>query len=288
MRIRKAVFPLTGLGANFLPATKAIPKEMLPVVDKPLIQYAVEEASRAGITQMIFITGWFGHVIEEHFANYDPLEIFLEESENEELLEVVQAISPSTIEFSYVKQNQPLSLGDALLSAESIIGDEPFAVLLANNLIDDSRLPCLSSMMQRFEQDGQAILAVQPVPWTEVHYQNVVGVVDAAKNYSPILTMVENPKMELAPSNLATVGRFLFTPAIFSCLREALEQHGEIQFVDAISCLLAEQTVQSYQFQGKRYDCRTKLGYLQAIVEVGLNHPAVSEALSQYLRFKSN
>jgi UTP--glucose-1-phosphate uridylyltransferase len=285
MQVKKAVFPVAGLGSRFLPATKANPKEMLPIVDKPLIQYAVEEAVRAGITHMIFITSSSKRAIEDHFDNHFELEARLQEQGKEQLLEVVKSVSPPGIQFTYVRQNQPLGLGHAVLCAEHVVGDEPFAVLLADDLIDDSKIPCLSAMTKHFIKDSYSILAVQPVPWQEINQYGVVGVEDSSENYSAILDMIEKPQREIAPSNLAAVGRYVFTSAIFNCLRQTIPDHrGEIQLTDAIHRLLNEQKVQAYQFHGKRYDCGSKLGYLQATVEFGMQHSEIGSAFTHYLQ----
>jgi UTP--glucose-1-phosphate uridylyltransferase len=284
MSIRKAVFPVAGIGSRFLPATKANPKEMLAIVDKPLIQYAVEEAVRAGITHMIFITSSSKRAIENHFDNHFELEKRLEEQGKKNLLELVKNVSPPGIHFTYVRQNQPLGLGHAILCAQHVIGNDPFAVLLADDLIDDSRLPCLAAMTEHFQKDQLSVLAVQPVPWEDVQQYGVVRVVDAAESYSTILAMVEKPTKEIAPSNLASVGRYIFTPEIFSYLKQASpDERGEIQLTDGIRGLLNEQKVQAYQFQGKRYDCGSKLGYLQATVELGMLHPEIGPAFNEYL-----
>lgn len=285
MQVKKAVFPVAGMGSRFLPATKANPKEMLPIVDKPLIQYAVEEAVRAGITHMIFITSSSKRAIEDHFDNHFELEVRLQEQGKKELLEVVRGVSPPGIQFSYVRQNQPLGLGHAILCAEHVVGRDPFAVLLADDLIDDSKIPCLSRMAEYFKKDENSIVAVQPVPWHDVSHYGIVQVADAIENYSRIIDMVEKPKKELAPSNLAAVGRYIFTPEIFDYLKKTVpDQHGEIQLTDGIRRLSKEQTVQAYQFLGKRYDCGSKLGYLQATVEFGMYHSEVGQAFSEYLR----
>ncbi|WP_040916578.1 UTP--glucose-1-phosphate uridylyltransferase GalU [Legionella tunisiensis] len=281
---KKAVFPVAGLGSRFLPATKANPKEMLPIVDKPLIQYAVEEAVRAGINHMIFITSSSKRAIEDHFDNHFELEVRLKEQGKEALLEVVKNISPPGIQFTYVRQNQPLGLGHAVLCAEHIVGEEPFAILLADDLIDDSKLPCLSAMVNYFHKDSHSVMAVQPVPWHDVHQYGVVRVENANTDYSSIVKIVEKPTMELAPSNLAAVGRYIFTPAIFSCLKKVSPDHrGEIQLTDGIQRLLTEQKVHAYQFHGRRYDCGSKLGYLQATVELSRAHPEIGEAFNDYL-----
>lgn len=288
MQVKKAVFPVAGLGSRFLPVTKANPKEMLPIVDKPLIQYAVEEAVRAGITHMIFITSSSKRAIEDHFDNHFELEARLQGQGKEKLLALVKNISPPDIKFTYVRQHQPLGLGHAVLCAEHVVGNEPFAVLLADDLIDDSKMPCLSGMANYFRRDGGSVLAVQPVPWEEVHQYGVVRVVDPTCDYSSIETMVEKPTRDQAPSNLAAVGRYIFTPAIFSCLKETqADHHGETQLTDGIQRLLREETVHAYQFYGKRYDCGSKLGYLQATVEFGMRHAEIGQAFSKYLQTAS-
>jgi len=285
MSVKQAVFPVAGIGSRFLPATKANPKEMLPIVDKPLIQYAVDEAVRVGITHMIFITRASKRAISDHF-NPDPaLEMRLEEQGQLKLLELVRSVAPSGIKFSYVQQDEPLGLGHAVLCAEDAVGDEPFAVLLADDLIDDSRLPCLSAMIDHFEKKADSIMAVQQVPWHDVHQYGVVRLLDAAANYSRIESIVEKPPRELAPSNLAAVGRYVFTPTIFSCLKTTVaDGRGEIQLTDAIAQLLNFEAVYAWQFNGKRYDCGSKLGYLQATIALGLQHPETGLALSNYIK----
>ena len=285
MHIRKAVFPVAGLGSRFLPVTKANPKEMLPIVDKPLIQYAVEEAIRAGITHMIFITSSSKRTIEDHFDKHFELESRLQEQGKADLLALVKNISPPHIHFTYVRQNQPLGLGHAVLCAEHVVGDEPFAVLLADDLIDDYKVPCLSAMTKHFEQDGHSILAVQSVPWQDVHQYGVVSVGDTPLIYSPMHSIIEKPIRENAPSNLAAVGRYVLTPAIFSCLKETSADHrGEIQLTNGIQRLLEKERVHAYQFHGKRFDCGSKLGYLQATVEFGMRHEEMGAAFSEYLQ----
>ena len=283
--VTKAVFPVAGLGTRFLPATKASPKEMLNVVDKPLIQYAVEEAVKAGITHMIFITSSSKRAIEDHFDTHFELEARLQQQGKDELLALVKGISPPHIQFTYVRQNQPLGLGHAVLCAEHVVGESPFAVLLADDLIDDSMSPCLSAMVSRFEQDHQSVLAVQAVPWAEVHQYGVVSIDDPTRDYAPIQSIIEKPSTDRAPSNLAAIGRYVFTPAIFSCLKQtAMDERGEIQLTDGIRRLLLEETVHSYHFHGKRYDCGSKLGYLQASVEFGMQHPEIGPAFFEYLK----
>ncbi|GGI91223.1 UTP--glucose-1-phosphate uridylyltransferase GalU [Legionella impletisoli] len=285
MKVKKAVFPVAGLGSRFLPATKANPKEMLPIVDKPLIQYAVEEAVRAGINHMIFITSSSKRSIEDHFDNNFELESRLQEQGKVDLLSLVRNISPPGIQFSYVRQHQPLGLGHAVLCAEHVVGEEPFAVLLADDLIDDARDSCLGSMVDYFNTDESSVLAVQPVPWAEVHQYGVVKVKDNQSSFSDIQAMVEKPLREAAPSNLASVGRYIFTSTIFSCLKRThIDSRGEIQLTDGIQQLLKEEPVKAYRFDGKRFDCGSKLGYLQAMVAFGKRHPEIGDAFCQYLQ----
>ncbi len=285
MQVKKAVFPVAGLGSRFLPVTKANPKEMLPVVDKPLIQYAVEEAVKAGITHMIFITSSSKRAIEDHFDSHFELEARLQEQGKEILLALVKNISPPHIQFTYVRQTKPLGLGHAVLCAEHVVGNDPFAVLLADDLIDDDKLPCLSAMTDYFQHNPNSILAVQPVPWESVHQYGVISLIDELVDCSPVQSIVEKPTREIAPSNLAAIGRYIFTPSIFSCLKETVpDKRGEIQLTDGIQRLLMKEKVDAYHFRGKRYDCGSKLGYLQATVEFGLKHPETGTVFSEYLR----
>jgi UTP--glucose-1-phosphate uridylyltransferase len=285
MNVKKAVFPVAGLGSRFLPVTKATPKEMLPIVDKPLIQYAVEEAVKAGITHMIFITSSSKRAIEDHFDNHFELEARLQEQGKNELLALVKNISPPDVHFTYVRQTQPLGLGHAVLCAEHVVGDDPFAVLLADDLIDETSALCLSGMTKHFNHMQNSIVAVQQVPWDKVHQYGIVNPADASSDYSAIQSIVEKPTRDLAPSNLAAIGRYIFTPAIFSCLKETIpDARGEIQLTDGIRRLLAQENAYAYHFHGKRYDCGSKLGYLQATVEFGLNHPEIGAAFSEYLQ----
>lgn len=276
---------MAGLGSRFLPATKANPKEMLPVVDKPLIQYAVEEAVRAGFNHMIFITSSTKRAIEDHFDNHFELEKRLEDQGKEKLLEVVKSVSPPGIQFTYVRQNQPLGLGHAILCAEHVIGKDPFAILLADDLIDDAHMPCLAAMTECFMQDKLSIVAVQPVAWQNISHYGIVSVLDTSLDYSTILAMIEKPKREFAPSNLAAVGRYIFTSTLFSCLKRTKpDERGEIQLTDGIRLLLHEEKIHAYQFRGKRYDCGTKLGYLQATLELGMLHPEIGGEVKNYLQ----
>lgn len=284
--IKKAVFPVAGLGSRFLPVTKANPKEMLPIVDKPLIQYAVEEAVRAGLTEMIFITSSSKRAIEDHFDHNFELEYRLQEQGRNTQLNMVRQISPEGIQFTYVRQDKPLGLGHALLCAQHVVGDEPFAVLLADDLIDDSQSPCLSTMLQHFREDNHSMIAVQPVPWHIIHQYGVVQIAGSSSHQcSTIQAMIEKPTRQNAPSNLAAIGRYLFTPALFDCLKQTIPDHrGEIQLTDGIASLLNKQTVKAYTFTGRRYDCGSKLGYLQASVELGMRHPEIGSDFSEYLQ----
>lgn len=283
--VKKAVFPVAGLGSRFLPATKANPKEMLPIVDKPLIQYCVEEAVRAGITEIIFVTSASKRAIEDHFDDDFQLEASLQEQGKDDLLKLVKDIAPAHVHFAYVRQSRQLGLGHAILCAEHVIDDEPFAVLLADDLIDDSKLPCLSAMVELFQSKNESIIAVQPVPWEDVHAYGVVRVHEKDDICSPIEGIIEKPKAADAPSNLAAIGRYVFTPNIFSCLKQTSTDHrGEIQLTDGIQRLLAIEKAHAYQFHGKRYDCGSKLGYLQASVEFGLRHPEMGAAFKDYLQ----
>ncbi len=204
--------------------------------------------------------------------------------ENNHCSSLLKVFRRLDIQFTYVRQNQPLGLGHAVLCAEHVIGEEPFAVLLADDLIDDREIPCLSAMTEHFRKEGNSLLAVQPVPWEEVNQYGIVRVLDSLENYSFIQDIIEKPKRDLAPSNLAAVGRYLFKPAIFNCLKRTIpDQRGEIQLTDAIQHLLKEEVVQAYQFSGKRYDCGSKLGYLEATVEFGMRHSEIGLAFTEYL-----
>lgn len=275
---------MAGLGSRFLPATKANPKEMLPVVDKPLIQYAVEEAVRAGITHMIFITSSSKRAIEDHFDSNFELEMHLQAQGKQHSLNLLKNISPGNIHFTYVRQNKPLGLGHAVLCSEPVVGNEPFAVLLADDLIDDIIFPCLSAMTKHFAETGNSIIGVQSVLWTKIHQYGVVKVDQFRENFAAILSVIEKPSRALAPSNLAAVGRYIFTPAIFSCLRQIDIGFGnEVQLTDGIQSLLKQQVVDAYQFIGKRYDCGSKLGYLQATIEFAMRHTEIGEAFIDFL-----
>jgi len=288
--LNKAVFPVAGLGTRFLPATKAQPKEMLPVVDKPLIQYAVEEAYSAGIRHMIFVTGRNKRAIEDHFDTAYELENELEVSHKQDLLALVRSVQPDDMNFTYVRQPRSLGLGHAVLCAEHLVRNESFAVLLADDLMvgPPGGLSVLAQMAAQFEQLQHSILAVQEVPLEQTRRYGIVAV-DPAETANPWLMkvrkIVEKPAPELSPSRMGVAGRYILTPAIFEHIRrQACGVGGEIQLTDGISSLLAEQSVYALQYQGKRYDCGSKEGFLQATVELALQHPEVGQHFRQYLR----
>ena len=281
--LRKAVFPVAGFGSRFLPATKASPKEMLPIVDKPLIQYAVEEAAAAGITDMIFITGRHKRAIEDHFDRAAEIELDLEAKGKRALLEVVQGVLPPGCRCIYTRQPEPLGLGHAVLCAQPVVGNEPFAVLLADDLIDAQ--PSVTAQMARhFEAQGCSILGVMEVPRAQTASYGIVSTEDSGAALSAIRGMVEKPKPEQAPSTLAVVGRYVLTPRIFDKLAAVQPgSGGEIQLTDGIAALLQEEQVMAYRFAGRRFDCGSKLGYLQATLELGLKHGEVGAAFARYL-----
>jgi UTP--glucose-1-phosphate uridylyltransferase len=282
-RVTKAVFPVAGLGSRFLPATKASPKEMLPVVDKPLIQYAVEEAAAAGITDMIFVTGRNKRAIEDHFDKAYELETELSLRNKTELLETVRSATPQGINCIYIRQQEALGLGHAVLCARPVIGEEPFAVVLADDLID-GRVPALRQMTDVFDRRPYSIIAVMEVDPAQTGSYGIVQVEDGSERASRIARIVEKPKPAEAPSNLAVIGRYVLTPRIFDHLEQiGAGAGGEIQLTDAIARLLQDEVVLAYQFEGTRYDCGSKLGYLQATVALGLRHPEGGERFRQYL-----
>jgi UTP--glucose-1-phosphate uridylyltransferase len=284
MRIRKAVFPVAGLGTRFLPATKASAKEMLPIVDKPLIQYAVAEAISAGAEELIFITGRSKNSIMDHFDKAYELEAELSQRGKEKLLQLVQDILPPGITCIFIRQAEALGLGHAVLCAEPAVGDEDFCVILADDLIDGRLRPCLAQMQRVYQEYGTSVIAVQQVPKEETQSYGVVAVHPVGPGLGEIRRIVEKPKPEDAPSNLAVVGRYILTPRIFKLLeRTQRGQGGEIQLTDAISMMIQEQTVLAYEFEGTRYDCGSKLGYLMANVEYGLKHPELADDFKEYL-----
>jgi len=284
MRIRKAVFPVAGMGTRFLPATKASAKEMLPVVDKPLIQYAVQEAVSAGAQELIFITGRSKNSIMDHFDKAYELEAELEAKGKAKMLETVREVLPPGVTCIFIRQAEALGLGHAVLCAAPAVGDEDFSVILADDLIDGKLRPCLAQMQRVYQEYGTSVIATQRVPKAEISGYGVVDVKPVGEGLGEIRRIVEKPKAEDAPSDLAVVGRYILTPRIFKLLeRTPRGAGGEIQLTDAISMLIQEQTVLSYQFEGTRYDCGSKLGYLKANVEYGLKHPELADDFRKYL-----
>lgn len=282
-KIRKAVFPVAGMGTRFLPATKANPKEMLPIVDKPLIQYAVEEAVDAGCTEIIFVTGRSKRSIEDHFDKAYELETELHLRQKDALLEQVQNILPHNITCLYIRQAEALGLGHAVLCAQAAIGDEPFAVLLADDLIDAPR-GVLSQMIEIYNKMGASVLGVETVAPEETGSYGIVEVAEW-QNFQRIQSIVEKPKPEDAPSNLAVVGRYILTPRIFELLKNVGRGAGnEIQLTDGIAKLLEYEPVLAKAFDGVRYDCGSKLGYLEATLAYGLKHPQTGHEFGELLR----
>ena len=285
-KVTKAVFPVAGLGSRFLPATKANPKEMLPVVDKPLIQYAVEEAAAAGITDMIFITGRNKRAIEDHFDKAYELETELAARDKHALLETVQAATPPGINCIYIRQAEALGLGHAILCAEPVVGNDPFAVLLADDLID-ATVPVTKQMVDIARRENASTIGVMHVPAAEIGSWGIVEVDPdpAGERIARIRRMVEKPKPGMTPSTLAVVGRYVLSPRIFHHLRTMpAGAGGEIQLTDGIARLLDEERVVAYAFEGRRYDCGNKLGYLEATVELGLKHPEVGTRFAAFLK----
>ncbi|MGN6389745.1 MAG: UTP--glucose-1-phosphate uridylyltransferase GalU [Burkholderiaceae bacterium] len=286
-KVNKAVFPVAGLGSRFLPATKAQPKEMLPIVDKPLIQYAVEEAIAAGITEMIFITGRNKRAIEDHFDKAYELESELEAAHKTKLLELVQNVIPKHVKCIYIRQPAPLGLGHAVLCARPVVGDEPFAVLLADDFMDvePGQKPVLAQMVEVFEREGSSILAVQEVPRSETKQYGIVSVSPYESDVERVDGMVEKPAPDQAPSNLAVVGRYILNNRVLDYLEDVGEgAGGEIQLTDGIAALMRSQTVLAYRYAGQRYDCGSKLGYLKASVAIGLKHAETGPAFTEHLQ----
>lgn len=282
IQIRKAVFPVAGLGTRFLPATKASPKEMLPIVDKPLIQYAVEEAIEAGVTELIFITSSYKRAIADHFDSNYELEAKLLEAGKQELLDKVRQVKPTGVSCVFMRQPETLGLGHAVGCAEPLVGDEPFAVILADDLIDTTGEGCLKQMLQ--VEQGASVIAVQQVPRSHTERYGMVAVEKSDNGFSRIQQIVEKPLPESAPSDLGVVGRYILPGEIFEIIRNTHPgSGGEIQLTDAIATLLNKSPVYAYQFDGIRYDCGSKLGYLQATVELGAKHPEVGDVFSDYL-----
>jgi UTP--glucose-1-phosphate uridylyltransferase len=285
--VRQAVFPVAGLGTRFLPATKASPKEMLPVVDKPLIQYAVEEAAAAGLTEMIFITGRGKRSIEDHFDKAYELESELTARGKDVLLEAVKDAVPKGINCVYIRQAEPLGLGHAVLCARSVVGDEPFAVLLADDLMQPGAdgVPVLRQMVDVYARHHSSVLAVQEVARSETSSYGIVSSEPWGDRTSRVTGIVEKPRPEEAPSTMAVVGRYVLTPLVFEHLANIPPgAGGEIQLTDALARLIRDEPVLAYQFNGTRYDCGSKIGYLQATVELAMGHPEVGADFAKFLR----
>ena len=283
--IKTAVFPVAGRGTRFLPITKASPKEMLPIVDKPLIQYAVDEALAAGAETLVFITGSSKRAIEDHFDRDPELETVLQAQGKQELLDALHGILPSWACCVYIRQSAPLGLGHAVLCARPVVGDAPFMVHLADDLID-AKVPCLKQMVAVHATHGGSVLGVQSVPRQDTDKYGIVSLErEVAPRVSKMSQIVEKPKCEKAASTLAVVGRYLLSPAVFADLAKIGKgAGGEIQLTDGIARLMQRESVYAYEFEGKRYDCGSKLGYLQATVEYGLRHSSLGADFAAYLK----
>lgn len=285
MKVTKAIFPVAGLGTRFLPATKANPKEMMPVVDKPLIQYAVEEAVSAGITQLIFVTSSSKRAIEDHFDSNFELESNLIERGKFELLEIVRNILPEGVSCAYIRQKSPQGLGHAVWCAKEFVANEPFAVLLADDLIDGGKKSCLQQMIDVYQNTNASVVAVEKVAQAETKKYGVVDVDVTKMPISEIRGIVEKPQPSKAPSNYGVVGRYILKPRIFDLIENISRgSGGEIQLTDAIEVLLKEEDVYALQFKGKRYDCGSKLGYLEATLAYALKHPELAHDFKRSLQ----
>src|ERR1700722_5927484 len=276
LKVTKAVFPVAGLGTRFLPATKASPKEMLPVVDKPLIQYAVEEAMAAGITEMIFVTGRSKRAIEDHFDKSYEIEAELEARGKQKLLDLVRSIKPSHVDCFYVRQAEALGLGHAVLCAEKLVGENPFAVILADDLLYGTP-PVMTQMIEVFDHYHSSVIGVEEIPAQDSKSYGVIDGKEWEDNIFKLSGIVEKPEPEVAPSNLGVVGRYVLKP----------RAGGELQLTDAIQSLLADEQVLAYKYHGTRFDCGSKLGYLKATVEFALRHPEVAKDFQEYLNTRS-
>ena len=284
MKIRKAVFPVAGLGTRFLPATKAMAKEMLPVVDKPIIQYAVEEAFAAGIEQIIFVTGRGKKALEDHFDRSFELEMTLKNKNKEESLGQIQKLVPPTGTIVYTRQHEPRGLGHAIWCARDIVGDEPFAVLLADDLIK-STVPVLSQMINRFDRLRASLVAVMEIPKDQTDRYGILDAREIEDNVVRINAMIEKPEPEIAPSNLAIVGRYILTPKIFDYLgKKELGAGGEIQLTDAMEKLLGDQPVFGYKFEGERFDCGDKAGFQMANLAFAMERPDIKDKLARFIK----
>lgn len=282
MKIKKAVFPAAGFGTRFLPATKAIPKEMLPLVDKPLIQYVVEEAKASGLEEMIIVTGMGKTAIEDHFDTSFELEILLKEKGKDELLNMIENVS-GLVHFAYTRQKKPLGLGHAISITKNLINNEPFAVFLGDDIID-SKVPAMKQMLKVYKDYGTSILAVQRVPRSQAHLYGVVKAVKVAPRVHRVLDLVEKPK-GVPPSNLAIIGRYILSPGIFGALEETKPgRGGEIQLTDALKILAGKEEIYAYEFEGNRYDAGDKLGFLKANVTLALKRPDIRNDFRKFLK----
>ena len=282
MKIKKAVFPAAGFGTRFLPATKAIPKEMLPLVDKPLIQYAVEEAKASGLSEIIIVTGMGKTAIEDHFDTSFELEMLLRERDKTELLRMIENVS-DMVHFAYTRQKKPLGLGHAIGITKNLINNEPFAVFLSDDIID-SKTPAMKQMVEVFKRYGTSILAVQKVPKSQAHLYGIIKGKKVAPGVYKVLDLVEKPKSN-PPSDLAIIGRYILTPGIFNALEETKPgKGGEIQLTDALKILIRTQDVFAFEFEGTRYDAVDKLGFLKANVSLALKRPDLKADLRKFLR----
>lgn len=283
MKIRKAVFPAAGFGTRFLPATKAIPKEMLPLIDKPLIQYSVEEAKNSGLEEVIIVTGMGKTAIEDHFDVSFELEILLKEKKKAEILDMIETVS-NLIHFSYTRQKKPMGLGHAIHCAKNLVGNEPFAVFLSDDVID-AKTPVMKQMAAVFHKYPSTILAVQRVPRSEVHHYGIIKAKKIEPRVYQVLDMMEKPHPKDAPSNLAIIGRYILMPEIFGAIEETKPgKAGEIQLTDGLKLLLKSQPVYAYEFDGDRYDAGDKLGFLKANVSFALNRHDIGKEFRKFLR----
>jgi UTP--glucose-1-phosphate uridylyltransferase len=283
--IRKAVFPVAGLGTRFLPATKSIPKEMLPIVDKPLIQYAVEEALEAGIDTLIFITSRKKHAISDHFDSEFELETKLAADGKDDLLERITGIVPDRVSRVHVTQPEALGLGHAILCAESVVGDEPFAILLADDMIRNDGDGALAQMTEVYRQTGASVIGVEEVPdaWTSSY--GIVGVQENQQGHMAVETIVEKPQPEDAPSRLGVIGRYILDPAVFACLRQVpAGAGGEIQLTDGIAALLASHPVLALPLVGERYDCGSRHGFIKATIEYAMDHDDIRDDMLDHMQ----
>lgn len=284
MKVKKAIIPAAGFGTRFLPATKAQPKEMLPIVDKPTIQYIIEEAVKSGIEEILIITGRNKKCIEDHFDKSVELEMELEKSGKKEMLEMVQGIS-DLVDIHYIRQKEPKGLGDAIYCARAFVGNEPFAVLLGDDVVYNNETPCLKQLINCFDEYKTSILGVQRVGKEDVSKYGIVNGINIEDNVYKVKDLVEKPAVEEAPSDVAILGRYIITPAIFDILKNTTPgKNGEIQLTDALKTLMSQEAMYAYNFEGKRYDLGDKQGFLQATIEFALRRPDLKEDFIEYLK----